>query len=78
MAVSPTDDAEVDGTVLDRLPSLPAPVRTAAVGLLAGVAGGATATAVDPGSTLATVALVLVVVGAVTAAWLRWRSRDVQ
>lgn len=60
------DDAESSDVRSDRFPSVPNWVRTAAIGLVAGVAGGATATVVDPESTVATLGLILLVVAAVT------------
>jgi len=71
--VPDADDGERGLAFRRRVSSLPAPLRTAVVGLLAGVTGGVAATVVDPASTLATVGLVVAVVAAVTWGWLRVR-----
>lgn len=72
--VSPADDSESGRFGLGRRISIPSPVRTAVVGLLAGTAGGVAATTIDPESSVVTVLLAVTVVAAATLVWLRWRS----
>lgn len=57
----------------ERLEAIPAWVRAAGAGLVAGAVGGAVATTVDPPSTLLTVLIAAAVVCAVTVGFRRVR-----